>query len=111
MEGLAHGKPMLKDLLRMSWRSLILMAVAESHEYFSAEFLEEAERPSPFRFGFLRERRKRLTGRQGLYAMLFDGVLGAARGRARRCRGLTHRRADYAFSRRFAAKAAPAAPA
>ncbi len=80
MEGLAHGKPMLKNLLRMSWRSLILMAVAESHEYFSPGFLEEAEPFSPFRFGFLRERRERLAGRQGLYAKLFDAFVEAPEG-------------------------------
>jgi hypothetical protein len=38
-------------------------------------FLEEAERCSPFRFAFLRERQKRLTSRQGLYAVLFDVFL------------------------------------
>lgn len=72
METLPHGDPMLQDLLRMSWRSLILMAVAESHQYFSPEFLREAEGWSPFRFGFLRERRTRLAGRKGLYTTLFE---------------------------------------
>jgi hypothetical protein len=72
METLPHGDPMLQDLLRMSWRSLILMAVAESHRYFSPGFLREAEAWSPFRFGFLRERRMRLTGRRGLYGTLFE---------------------------------------
>lgn len=75
MDGLANGSAMLKGLLRMSWRSLILMAVAESHQYFSADFLKEAEPFSPFRFGFLRERRERLIGRRGLYAMLFEAFL------------------------------------
>jgi hypothetical protein len=72
METLPRGDAMLKDLLRMSWRSLILMAVAESHLYFSPGFLREAEGWSPFRFGFLRERRVRLTGRRGLYGTLFE---------------------------------------
>jgi hypothetical protein len=72
MERMPNGCPMLKGLLRMSWRSLILMAVAESHAFFSAGFLAEAEGWSPFRFGFLRERRDRLAGRQGLFAVLFD---------------------------------------
>lgn len=75
MDSLANGTAMLKGLLRMSWRSLILMAVAESHESFSPAFLAEAEPFSPFRFGFLRERRERLAGRQGLYAMLFDAFV------------------------------------
>jgi hypothetical protein len=72
MDDLPDGTPMFKELLRMSWRSLILGAVAESYEFFTPEFLEEAERCSPFRFAFLRARQKRLTSRQGLYAVLFD---------------------------------------
>ncbi len=75
IERLPNGTATLKALLRMSWRSLILMAVAESHEYFSQEFLREAERFSPFRFGFLQERRDKLAGRQGLYTMLFEAFV------------------------------------
>jgi hypothetical protein len=75
MERMPHGTATLKALLRMSWRSLILMAVAESHQYFSPVFLKEAERFSPFRFEFLRKRREKLTGRRGLYAMLFDAMV------------------------------------
>jgi hypothetical protein len=78
MEEMQNGSPMLKALLKMSWRSLILMAVAASHQHFSAEFLREVEVFSPFRFAFLRERRERLTGRQGLYAMLFEAFVGSA---------------------------------
>jgi hypothetical protein len=77
MEGLPNGSAMLKDLLRMSWRSLIVGAVADSHEFFTREFLEETEGSSPFRFGFLRARRKRLTSRQGLFRTLFDAFLEA----------------------------------
>ena len=80
MDQLPNGSAMLKGLLRMSWRSLILMAVAESHEFFSREFLDEAERYSPFRFGFLRARRQRLTGQQGLYVMLFEAFLQPGEG-------------------------------
>jgi hypothetical protein len=71
---------MFKQLLRMSWRSLIIGAVADSHEFFTPGFLEEAERCSPFRFAFLRARHKRLTSRQGLYAFLFDAFLEARDG-------------------------------
>ena len=77
MDNLPNGTVVLKNLLRMSWRSLIIGAVAESHEFFSPEFLEEAQRCSPFHFEFLRARRKRLSGRQGLYEMLFDAFLEA----------------------------------
>jgi hypothetical protein len=67
----------LKELLRMSWRSLIIGAIADSHEFFTPEFLKEVERCSPFHFAFLRARHKRLTNRRGLYAILFDAFLEA----------------------------------
>ena len=75
MDRLPHGDPVLKALLRMSWRSLIIRAVADSHRFFSSEFLEQAERCSPFRFEFLRSRNERLTSHQGLYANLFHAFL------------------------------------
>jgi hypothetical protein len=75
MEELPHGSATLKGLLRMSWRSLILMAIAESRPFFSPKFLEEAERLSPFGFAFLRERREKLAARHGLYAMLFNAFV------------------------------------
>jgi hypothetical protein len=75
MDELPCGTTGFKDLLRMSWRSLIVGAVADSHDYFSPRFVAEAERSSPFRFEFLRARRKRLASREGLYATLFDAFL------------------------------------
>ena len=75
MDDLPNGTAMLRNLLRMSWRSLIIGAIAESHEFFSPGFIDEAERCSPFRFGFLRARNERLAGRQGLYTTLFDVFL------------------------------------
>jgi hypothetical protein len=80
MDHLPNGAKMFKKLLRMSWRSLIVGAVANSYEYFSPGFLDEAERWSPFRFEFLRTRNERLTRRQGLYAMLFEAFLEAREG-------------------------------
>jgi len=80
MDSLQHGSDMLKKLLRMSWRSLIVGAVANSQEYFSSGFLSEAECWSPFRFEFLRSRNQRLTSRQGLYATLFEAFLEARGG-------------------------------
>ena len=41
MDDLSNGTEMLKKLLRMSWRSLIVGAVANSHEYFSPGFLDK----------------------------------------------------------------------
>jgi hypothetical protein len=75
IDGLPHSNTMLKNLLRMSWRSLILMAVAGAPEFFSPAFLAELEPGSPFRFDFLRARNKRLAGRQGLYANVFEAFL------------------------------------
>ena len=75
IERLPHGEPALKSLLRMSWRSLILMAVARSPRFFTSGFLAELEPASSFRFGFLRARHKRLSGRSGLYKMLFESFL------------------------------------
>src|SRR5579872_529124 len=72
MRLLPDGSEHLKDLLRTSWRSLILGAVASASQFFSTAFLAEAERASPFRFEFLRARQRHLAGRQGLYATLFD---------------------------------------
>jgi hypothetical protein len=80
MDDLPNGTPMFKKLLRMSWRSLIIGAVAESHAFFTPGFLNEAERYSPFRFAFLRVRRERLTNKEGLYAILFDAFLAAREG-------------------------------
>jgi hypothetical protein len=77
MDRLPHGTPALKDLLRMSWRSLIHMAVAKAPEFFTPSFLAELEPCSPFRFAFLRARNKRLSGRGGLYKVLFDAFLEA----------------------------------
>jgi hypothetical protein len=75
LEGLPHGSATLKGLLQMSWRSLIIRAVADSHEFFSSAFLQQAEQCSPFRFEFLRQRSDRLASRQGLYASLFSALL------------------------------------
>ena len=77
MDRLPHGTEMFKQLLRMSWRSLIVRAVADSHEFFSAEFLDDIEESSPFSFAFLRARQERSSGQQGLYAMLFDALVEA----------------------------------
>ena len=77
VDQLPDGDPVLKRLLRGSWRSLILMAVARSHRYFSRCFLAELESSSPFGFAFQRDRHKRLAGRSGLYKVLFDSFLAS----------------------------------
>lgn len=75
MDALPHGTRVHKDLLRMSWRSIVLMAVAQAHEYFSPALLADLEPRSPFRFAFLRARRKKLDGKSGLFQKLFQVLL------------------------------------
>ncbi|MGO9337113.1 MAG: hypothetical protein ACLPH3_24550 [Terracidiphilus sp.] len=80
MDRMPHGASSIKSLLRMSWRSLILMAVADVQGFCSPEFLASLEPYSSFRFKFLRERNRSLTGRQALYDLLFDAFLEAGPG-------------------------------
>jgi hypothetical protein len=75
MDRLPNGSPALKDLLRMSWRSLILMAVASAPSFFTPAFLKDLETSSTFGFDFLRARNQKLTGRPSLYAFLYDAFV------------------------------------
>jgi hypothetical protein len=75
MEELPNGTAPFKKLLAMSWRSLIIGAVADSRDCFSAAFLREAEKFSPFGFDFIRARKDGLASRQGLQAKLFNALL------------------------------------
>jgi len=75
MDRLPNGSTSLKDLLRMSWRSLILMAVANAHHLFSPAFLADLEPHSAFRFDFLRARNQKLSGRHPLCAFVFDAFV------------------------------------
>jgi hypothetical protein len=77
MDCLPNGDAFLKHLLRMSWRSLIYMAVANVPEFFTQDFLAEVELCSQFRFAFLRTKRKRFYGRRGLYNTIFDAFMQA----------------------------------
>lgn len=70
-----HGSPMLKHLLRMSWRSLILTAVARSQQYFSPMFIAALEPHSMFCFDFLKSRNQNLAAREAFYGVLFDAFL------------------------------------
>jgi hypothetical protein len=80
MQDLPQGTAVFKELLAMSWRSLIIGAVADSREYFSQAFLREAEPFSPFGFDFLQARKDRLASRQGLHAKLFSALLESGKG-------------------------------
>lgn len=101
MDALPRGDATHKALLRMSWRSLIQMAVAEAHEFFTAPFPAEQESRSPFRFGFLRSRRKKLDGNRGLFQRLFEILLSSEVPQAVEVRptlpGVPHPRDAFAF--------------
>lgn len=75
MDQLPQASATLKDLLKMSWRSLIIRAIADSHEFFSAAFVRQAEKCSPFRFEFLRKRQDRINAQHGIYAHMFEAFL------------------------------------
>jgi hypothetical protein len=72
MDEFAHGSPALKNLLRTSWRSLIIGAIANAREFFTPEFVREIESTAQFRFSFLAKRHKHVSRRKGLYANVFD---------------------------------------
>jgi hypothetical protein len=77
MSNFPHGTSTLKNLLRTSWRSILVAGVANAAEFFSPAFLDELESSSPFRFKFLRSRNQRLARRNGVYAKLFNAILDA----------------------------------
>jgi hypothetical protein len=77
MNSFPHGSATLKNLLRISWRSIVVAGIANAAEFFSPEFLDQVESSSPFRFDFLRSRNKRLARRNGVYAKLFEAILDA----------------------------------
>jgi len=64
----------------MSWRSLILMAVADVQALCSPQLLADLEPYSSFRFDFLRKRNESLTGRKALFDVLFDAFVEAGPG-------------------------------
>lgn len=99
LNDLSSGSDALKNLLRMSWRLLILGAIADAHKFFSPQLLREAERSSPFRFDFLRARKKRMVKQHGLYSSLFDLFLLPDNGPTEAA--LPSRNRSFAVSRRI----------
>jgi hypothetical protein len=75
MNQFPYGTATLKNLLRISWRSITLAAIANATEFFSPAFLDEIESGTPFRFAFLRSRNNRLARRNGPFAKLFDVMI------------------------------------
>lgn len=77
MNDFPHGSRTLLDLLRTSWRSIIVSGIANAAEFFSPAFLDQVEAGSPFRFEFLRSRNRQLARRNGVYAKLFNALIEA----------------------------------
>jgi hypothetical protein len=75
MDLMPHATRVHRNLLQMSWRSLILMAVGEAHVWFTPAFLARMEQCSPFRFAFLRKRREKLAGDRGLLNRVFGMMI------------------------------------
>jgi hypothetical protein len=56
----------LKQLIRQSAETLLVTAAGVAHELHSRTYIQELERHSPFRFGFVREHRQYFYGSGGL---------------------------------------------
>jgi hypothetical protein len=72
MDEFAQGSPVLKNLLRTSWRSLIVAAIANAREFYTPAFVRELESTAQFSFSFLAKRHKHVRRRNGLYADVFE---------------------------------------
>lgn len=69
------GSETLKELICRSSRSLVIGAAGDASELYTKEYVADLEAHSPFRFGFLADRRGRLARRRGLFAKLFEAFL------------------------------------
>ncbi|MBZ5634799.1 MAG: hypothetical protein LAO55_16885 [Acidobacteriia bacterium] len=60
------GVEPLKELIRQSAVILLITAAGAAHELYTRSYIQELERHSPFRFGFVREHRQYFYGPGGL---------------------------------------------
>jgi hypothetical protein len=72
----AAAPPAIKELIRTSFFMLLTGAVGEARQFYSAAYVRELERRSPFTFEFLRSRRRRFTRSRGILERLV-GALSA----------------------------------
>jgi hypothetical protein len=72
----AAAPPAIKELIRTSFFMLLTGAVGEAWQFYSAAYVQELERRSPFTFEFLRSRRRRFTRNRGILERLV-GALSA----------------------------------
>ena len=66
----AAAPPAIKELIRTSFFMLLTEAVGEARQFYSAAYVQELERRSPFTFEFLRSRRRRFTRNRGILERL-----------------------------------------
>ena len=66
----AAAPPAIKELIRTSFFMLLTGAVGEARKFYSAAYVQELERHSPFSFEFLRRRRRRFTRHRGILERL-----------------------------------------
>jgi hypothetical protein len=72
----AAAPPAIKELIRTSFFMLLTGAVGEGRQFYSAAYVRELERRSPFTFEFLQSRRRRFTRSRGILERL-AGALSA----------------------------------
>ena len=74
----------IKELIRTSFFMLLTGAVGEARQCYSAAYVRELERRSPFTFEFLKSRRRRFTRKRGILERLAgvfsDGIATQERG-------------------------------
>jgi len=56
----------LKELIRQSAAILLITAAGAAHQLHTRTYIQDLERHSPFRFGFVREHRQYFYGSGGL---------------------------------------------
>jgi len=68
----AAAPPAVKELIRGAFFLLVTWAVGEARQFYSAPYVRELERRSPFTFEFLRSRRRFMRNRR-----ILDRLVGA----------------------------------
>jgi hypothetical protein len=75
VKDLASGHNTLRELIERSAQSLVIRAAGDVPEFYTPDYLRRLEGYSPFRFGFLKQRREQLSRWSGAYAQLFESFL------------------------------------
>jgi hypothetical protein len=71
LDGIGAAAPAaIKELIRTSFFMLLTWAAGEARQFYSAAYVRELERRSPFTFEFLRSRRRRLNRKRGILERL-----------------------------------------